>query len=108
MLRCAQPARPRAGEQSPEPAAREAEAGLALALLKAEYARLVAAARASVTAARTGAADPLIYVEAELARHCGLPKQDALVPEVLADARTAIDLAGRAAGPHEPVRAASW
>jgi hypothetical protein len=42
----------------------------------------------------------LIYVDAELARHCGLPEQDALVPEVVADARAAIDLAGLAAGPH--------
>ena len=81
-----------------------AEDKQALALLKAEYARLVTAARASVAAARTGTADPLIYVEAELARHCGLPAQGASVPVVLADACTAMMLAGK---PREPVRAAA-
>ncbi len=85
------------GEQLPGPVAGLAEAGLALALLRAEYARLVAAARASVTAARAGSAHPLVYVEAELARHGGLPPQDTTVPAVLADARTAMTLAGRAA-----------
>jgi hypothetical protein len=85
----------REGEQLPGPAARVAEARLAL--LRAEYARLVTAARASVTAARAGAADPLVYVEAELARHCGLPPQDSTVPAVLADAGAAMALAARAA-----------
>jgi hypothetical protein len=86
-------------------AARAAEAAgmaqteLALALLKAEYARLVAAARASVTAARAGAADPLVYVMAELSRHSGLPPLGSTVPAVLADAGTAMTLAGRAARP---------
>ena len=75
---------------------------LALALLRAEYARLLAAARATVAAARTGAPDPLVYVEAELARHGGLPPRGASVPVVLADARTAMMLAAR---PHEPVMA---
>ncbi len=85
----------REGEQLPGPAARVAEARLAL--LRAEYARLVTAARASVTAARAGAADPLVYVEAELARHCGLPPQDSTVPAVLADVGAAMALAARAA-----------
>lgn len=85
----------REGEQLTGPAARVAEARLAL--LRAEYARLVTAARASVTAARAGAADPLVYVEAELARHCGLPPQDSTVPAVLADAGAAMALAARAA-----------
>jgi hypothetical protein len=86
----------RAGEQLPGPVAREAEARLAL--LPAEYARLVTAARASVAAARAGGADPLVYVEAELARHCGLPPQDATVLAVLADVGTAMVLAGPPGG----------
>ena len=64
-----------------------------LALLRADYARLVAAARASITAARAGATEPLVYVEAELARHGGLPPRDATVPGVLADVGTAMMLA---------------
>ncbi len=80
-------------------AAGAAQTELALALLKAEYARLVAAARASVTAARAGAADPLVYVMAELSRHSGLPSLGSTVPAVLADASTAMTLAGRAARP---------
>jgi hypothetical protein len=83
-------------------AARTAQAELALTLFKAKYAKLVAAARASVTAARAGAADPLVYVRAELSRYDGLPPLDSTVPTVLADANTAMTLAGRAAGP------ASW
>jgi hypothetical protein len=79
-----------------------AQAELALALLKARHAKLVAAARASVTAARAGAADPLVYVRAELSRYDGLPPLDSTVPAVLGDASTAMTLAGRAAGP------ASW
>ena len=79
-----------------------AHAELALALLKARHAKLVAAARASVTAARAGAADPLVYVRAELSRYDGLPPLDSTVPAVLGDASTAMTLAGRAAGP------ASW
>jgi len=88
--------------ESADMAARTAQAELALALLKAKYAKLVAAARASVTAARAGAADPLVYVRAELSRYDGLPPLDRTVPAVLADASTAMMLAGRAAGP------ASW
>ena len=83
-------------------AARTAQAELGLALLKAKYAKLVAAARASVTAARAGATDPLVYVRAELSRYDGLPPLDSTVPTVLADASTAMTLAQRAAGP------ASW
>jgi hypothetical protein len=98
------PARQAAG-RLPSPAPGVAEARLAL--LRAEYARLVAAARASITAARAGAPDPLVYLEAELARHGGLPPQDATVPAVLADAGTAMVLAGRAARPHEPMAVAS-
>lgn len=76
----------------------------ALALLRAEYAQLIAAARAAVAAALAGASDPLVYVEAELARHGGLPPQGASVPAVLADACTTMLLAGKQ---HGPVRAAA-
>jgi hypothetical protein len=82
---------------------RSAKDKLALALLRAEYARLLAAARAAVAAARQGAPDPLVYVEAELAHHGGLPPQGASVSAVLADACTAMMLAGKT---HEPVMAA--
>jgi hypothetical protein len=97
-----------AGEPLPDPEAWTAEARLAL--LRAEYARLVAAARASVAAAWAGSPDPLVYVEKELIRHCGLPTQDATVPAVLADAHTALVLAWRAARPREPVELspATW
>jgi hypothetical protein len=90
----------REGEQLPGPVAWTAETRLAL--LRAEYARLVAAARASVAAAWAGSPDPLAYVEAELVRHCALPPHDATVPAVLADANAAMELAGRAARPHAP------
>ena len=83
-------------------AARTAQAELRLALLQAKYAKLVAAARASVTAARAGATDPLVYVRAELSRYDGLPPLHSTVPAVLADASAAMTLARRAAGP------ASW
>lgn len=94
----------RAQEQVPGRVGETAEDRLAL--LRAEYARMITAARASVTARRAGAADPLAYVEAELARHDGLPPRDTTVPAVLADAATAMILAGRAARPHEAVKAA--
>jgi hypothetical protein len=67
-----------------------------LALLRAEYARLAAAARASVAAFWAGAANPLAYVEAELIRHRGLPSRGSAVMVVLADARTAMTMADRA------------
>lgn len=50
------------------------------------------AVRASAAAAPAGATDPLVYAEAELARHCGLPPQDATMPAVLADAGAAMAL----------------
>lgn len=94
----------RAGRQRPCPAGGTAEHRLAL--LRAEYARLISAARASVTAGRAGAAHPLAHVEAELARHGGLPPRDATVPAVLADAASAMVVAGRATEPGEAMRAA--
>ena len=94
-----------AGERLPGPVAWTAEARLAL--MRAEYARLVTAARASVAAARAGSPDPLVYVKAELVRHYGLPPQNATVLAVLADANAALVLAGRAARLDEPVMAAT-
>jgi len=96
-----------AGKPSPGAMATASANEARLALLRSEYARLVTAARASVTAARAGAADPLVYVEAELARHSGLPPQDATVPAVLADARGAMALATRAAQLPELVKSAA-
>jgi hypothetical protein len=84
------------GTQRSASAAGREPAALALALLRAEYARLAAAARASVTAARAGAANPLVYVEAELARHGGLPPADATVLAVLADAAAGMMVATHA------------
>lgn len=94
----------RAQPRPPDPPSGEAEDRLALLL--AAHANLVSAARASIAAARAGAAHPLAYVEAELARHNGLPPQDAKVPTVLADAGTAMLVAGRAARPRGPAIAA--
>ncbi len=88
--------------ESAAAAARTAQAEQSLALLKARYAQLVAAARASVTAAWADSEDPLAYVRAELSRCHGMPPRDSTVPAVLADARTAMMLAGCAARP------ASW
>jgi hypothetical protein len=81
-------------DQLPGSAAETADARQALALLRAEHARLITAARASVTAARAGSANPLAYVEAEMTRRGGLPPQDAAVPVVLADTGTAMMLTG--------------
>ncbi|NAS22504.1 hypothetical protein GT755_12505 [Herbidospora sp. NEAU-GS84] len=44
-----------------------------LALLTAEHAGLLAAARAAVAGAQLGEADPLIYLRHELDRHGQLP-----------------------------------
>ena len=78
-----------------------------LALLQTRYAELAAAARATIAAARAGLPDPLAYLEAELASHGGLPPEDATVLAVLADARTAMALAGQASRPREPMAVAS-
>jgi hypothetical protein len=86
----------RAGEWLPDAVAEAEEARSLLDLLRVEYARLAAAARASVAAASAGQADPLVYVRAELARHGGLPPKDASILAVLADATGAMRVAGRA------------
>lgn len=96
----------RAGGWLPDAVAAAEEAGSLLELLRVEYARLAAAARASVAAASAGQADALVYVRAELARHGGLPPRGVAVPVVLADAAGAMRVAARAAGlPGEECRA---
>lgn len=89
----------------PRPAEEAAEARLAL--LRAEYARLVTAARATVAAACAGLDEPLVFLEAELARQGGLPSRESAVLTVLADTRTAMALAGRFTQPHEPATTAA-
>lgn len=73
-------------------------AGSRLALLRAGYASLSAAARAAVAAAAAGDPDPLAYVRAELVRHGGLPPAGAAVPQVLADASAVMRMIDQAAG----------
>jgi hypothetical protein len=65
-------------------AAAQAEATQRLALLRAQHARLVAAARATIAASRDGYQMPLIFLEHELARHGQLPGRDQSVPQLLA------------------------
>uniref|UniRef100_UPI003F4905A0 hypothetical protein n=1 Tax=Sphaerisporangium sp. CA-236357 TaxID=3240030 RepID=UPI003F4905A0 len=60
-----------------------------LALLQAEHAALVMAARASVAAAEQGQADPLVFVRAQLDRHGQLPPAGASPVELLAVAAAA-------------------
>jgi hypothetical protein len=86
----------RAGEWLPDAVAEAEEARSLLDLLRVEYARLAAAARGAVAAAAAGQADPLVYVRAELARHGGLPPENATVTAMLADAAGAMRVAGRA------------
>lgn len=57
-----------------------------LALTRAEYANLLAAARATIAAYRDGEADPLWYLRDELSAHGQLPPPDMHVPELLAQA----------------------
>jgi hypothetical protein len=78
-----------------------------LALLLTQHAKLIKAARVAIAAARDGLADPTAYLEAELGPFCGLPPQDATVPAVQADARTAMTLAQRATQPCKPMAVAS-
>jgi hypothetical protein len=62
----------------------------------AEYADLLAAARASVAAAARGDADPVAYVRSLLAYRGQLPPDGASPLVILADARTALHLAREA------------
>jgi hypothetical protein len=69
-----------------------------LALLAAEHAALVTAARASVAAAALGQIDPLVFLRAQLAKHGQLPPVGARPLEVLAMtvvARRAQEVAAR-------------
>ena len=65
-----------------------------LAIVQAEYAELLAAARAAVAAERNGDADPLGYVRGVLAERGQLPPDGAAAVHVVADARMALCLTG--------------
>ena len=65
-----------------------------LAIVQAEYAELLAAARAAVTAERNGDADPLGYVRGLLAERGQLPPPGVAARHVVADARSALCLTG--------------
>jgi hypothetical protein len=71
-----------------------AEARNRLALTRAEYGELLAAARAAVAAERNGDVDPLSYVRGVLAEHGQLPPPGAVPVHVVADARMALCLTG--------------
>lgn len=64
------------------------------ARLSAMYAELLAAARASVAAAACGDADPVAWVRGVLGEHGQLPEPGASPVRVVADARSAMRLAG--------------
>ncbi|GAA0335869.1 hypothetical protein NE235_14995 [Actinoallomurus spadix] len=55
-----------------------------LALARAQYAGLLAAARATVAAERDGEDDPLLYLRDELDEHGQLPDEDLHAAELLA------------------------
>ncbi len=65
-----------------------------LAIVQAEYAELLAATRAAVAAERNGDPDPLAYVRGVLAERGQLPSPGEVPVHVVADARTALCLAG--------------
>lgn len=58
-----------------------------LALVRAHYADLLAAARATLAADRDNEPDPLFYLRDELASHGQLPPRDLHAPELLAQAQ---------------------
>jgi hypothetical protein len=62
--------------------------------LRASYAELLAAARASVAAAARGDADPAGWVRDVLAERGQLPPEGASPARVVADARSAMRMAG--------------
>ena len=76
-------------------AAGEAWARSAPDMLLAGYAELLAAARAAVAAAARGDADPVGWVRGVLADRGQLPEPGARPSQVVADARSAMQLAGR-------------
>jgi hypothetical protein len=65
-----------------------------LALMRAEYAALLAAARAAVAAAQAGEADPLGYVRGVLEGRGQLPAAGARPAWIVADACSAMALTG--------------
>lgn len=65
-----------------------------LAIVQAEYAELLAAARAAVAAERNGDTDPLTYIRGVLATRGQLPAPGAAPVQVVADARSAMILTG--------------
>lgn len=65
-----------------------------LALTRARYAELLAAARAAVAAERNGDADPLGWIRGLLAERGQLPAPGAAARHVVADARSALCLTG--------------
>jgi hypothetical protein len=65
-----------------------------LAIARAEYAGLLAAVRAAVAADRSGSADPLGWVRDVLGERGQLPPPGAVPVHVVADAATALQLAG--------------
>ena len=73
-----------------------AEARNRLAIVRAEYASLLAAARADVAGAVVGDGDtdPLAYVRGVLAERGQLPPDGAAAQHVIADARMALCLTG--------------
>ena len=73
---------------------RETGARPMTAALRAGYAELLAAARASVAAAARGDADPVAWVRGVLEDRGQLPEPGARPAQVVADARSAMRLAG--------------
>ena len=65
-----------------------------LAIVQAEYAELLAAARAAVAAEHNGDTDPLAYIRGLLAERDQLPPDGAAAVHVVADARMALCLTG--------------
>jgi hypothetical protein len=65
-----------------------------LALMRAEYAALLAAARAAVAAAQAGEGDPVGYVRGVLQDRGQLPPAGARPAWIVADARSAMALTG--------------
>ena len=64
------------------------------AIVQAEYAELLAAARAAVAAERSGDTDPLAWIRGVLAERGQLPAPGAAAVQVVADARSAMCLTG--------------
>ncbi|GHE35101.1 hypothetical protein GCM10017673_42320 [Streptosporangium violaceochromogenes] len=77
------------------------------ATLRAQYLRLLIAARASVAAQATGSADPLSFLADELAKWGQLPTTDEEMTQVLMDAQTGAALLAGLTRPARAEQAAS-